>query len=116
MQHIQNSAAFPDYVKLGMVCMILSHRINRTRSEPHARELSESFLLYRGDALRSLNLDLSLERNQTSDYVFVGIITLLLNDVSSGSLDRRITIPTKDARSNKESHPTGDIILVELRE
>lgn len=34
-KHIRVAATTPEYLQFGMVCMILSHRLNRTRAVKH---------------------------------------------------------------------------------
>lgn len=82
--HIQRAVNKPDYLNFGMLCMTLSHRINRTRNDPQSKSLAEKFYLYWGLAVRSLNEQLDVRNKQTSDLVMAGIMTLLLADVSSG--------------------------------
>lgn len=76
----------PDYLQFGMVCMILSHRINRTRSDLQSKALAEKFYLYWGLAVRSLSEHLDVEDRRTGDMVIAGILTLLLADVSRYSM------------------------------
>lgn len=67
-----------------MVCMALSHRMNRTRGDPFAnhRALTERFYICRGKAIRSLRDCLDMETHYTDDMIIAGIVTLLLADVS----------------------------------
>ncbi|KAI0197162.1 C6 zinc finger domain-containing protein [Xylaria flabelliformis] len=74
----------PDYLRLGFLCMTLSHRINRARHNPQSKSLIESFYRYRGLAIRSLNEDIGIEDRRTGDFIIAGIITLLLLDVQHG--------------------------------
>ncbi|KAJ4221446.1 hypothetical protein NW759_006693 [Fusarium solani] len=83
--HIQRAFNKPDYLNFGMLCMTLSHRINRTRSDPQSKPLAEKFYLYWGLAVRSLNEQLDVQDRQTSDLVMAGIMTLLLADVQQGT-------------------------------
>lgn len=69
-----------------MLCMTLSHRINRTRNDPQSKPLAEKFYQYWGLAVKSLNEQLDVRNMQTSDLVMAGIMTLLLADVGTGSL------------------------------
>ncbi|KAL0930897.1 uncharacterized protein CTRU02_213632 [Colletotrichum truncatum] len=86
-KHLRVGATIPEYVQYGMVCMTLSHRINRTRTDLQASEiLLERFYLYWGLATRSLSEYLNVENARTSDMVIVGILTLLLADVQNGTL------------------------------
>ena len=68
-----------------MLCMALSHRMNRTRGSPWAdhRALAERFYMYRGNAIRSLRESLNLESHCTDNIAIAGIVTLLLADVST---------------------------------
>jgi hypothetical protein len=77
--------AYPDHVRLSLICMTLSHRINRTRATDNDKSstaLVESFHRYRGLIIRSLNDDIDVERRRTSDVVIAGVVALLLADVS----------------------------------
>lgn len=85
--HIQKGTAFPDYLRLSIICMTLSHRINRTRNDIQSNALAETFFRYRGLVIRSLNDDINLEHRRTADVIIAGIITLLLADVSQSSLE-----------------------------
>jgi hypothetical protein len=66
-----------------MLCMTLSHRMNRTRGDPGAnhRDMAERFYKYRGEAIRSLREFLSVESQCTADVAIAGIVSLLLADV-----------------------------------
>ncbi|KAI0543420.1 putative C6 finger domain protein [Xylaria curta] len=75
----------PDYLRLGFLCMTLTHRINRARHNPQSKGLIESFYRYRGLAIRSLSEDINIEDRRTSDVTIAGIITLLLLDVQHGA-------------------------------
>ncbi|KAI1736700.1 putative C6 finger domain protein [Xylaria scruposa] len=75
----------PDYLRLGFLCMTLSHRINRDRHNLQSKGLIESFYRYRGLAIRSLSEDINIEDRRTSDVIIAGIITLLLLDVQHGA-------------------------------
>ncbi|UPL03775.1 hypothetical protein LCI18_014709 [Fusarium solani-melongenae] len=85
VMHIQRAANKPDYLNFGMLCMTLSHRINRTRNDPQSKGLAEKFYSYWGLAIRSLNAQLDVQERQTSDLVMAGIMTLLLADVQQGT-------------------------------
>ena len=84
--HLRGAAMHPDFIRLGMVCMTVSHHMNRTRSSGPGGYLTESFYRYRGNAIRSLNETIDSEHNRTADVVIAGIITLLLTDVSPSSM------------------------------
>lgn len=81
-KHLQAVVWCPDYLKYGMLCMILSHRINQIRSTIPPRAMMEKFYLYWGLAVRSLNEYLDMEDKRSGDSVIAGILTLLLADVS----------------------------------
>ncbi|KAF9875482.1 hypothetical protein CkaCkLH20_06863 [Colletotrichum karsti] len=85
-RHLRVGAAAPEYLRFGMVCMTLSHRINRTRSGNRAsKALSERFYTYWGLAVRSLGEHLNSGDDSTGDVVIAGILTLLLADVQNGT-------------------------------
>ncbi|KAI8304059.1 hypothetical protein K4K61_006432 [Colletotrichum sp. SAR11_59] len=80
-RHLRVGARAPEYLQFGMVCMTLSHRLNRTRSDIQFRKvLSERFYIYWGLAVRSLTEHLNAQDEQTSDMVIAGILTILLAD------------------------------------
>ncbi|KAI8151729.1 hypothetical protein KHU50_011987 [Colletotrichum sp. SAR 10_65] len=80
-RHLRVGARAPEYLQFGMVCMTLSHRLNRTRSDIQSRKvLSERFYIYWGLAVRSLTEHLNAQDEQTSDMVIAGILTILLAD------------------------------------
>ncbi|KAI8172005.1 hypothetical protein K4K51_011598 [Colletotrichum sp. SAR 10_75] len=80
-RHLRVGARAPEYLQFGMVCMTLSHRLNRTRSDIQSRKvLSERFYIYWGLAVRSLTEHLNAQDEQTSDIVIAGILTILLAD------------------------------------
>lgn len=81
-EHVQMGMAFPDYLRLSLVCTALSHRMNRTRQNPCHNALTERFYHYRGAVIRSLREDSLEEGNHISDMFLAGVITLLLIDVS----------------------------------
>ncbi|KAI0402884.1 fungal-specific transcription factor domain-containing protein [Xylaria palmicola] len=81
--HLQSP--IPDYLRLGFVCMTLSHRINRAGRSLQPRDLIESFYHYRGLAIRSLSQDIDVESRRTGDIVIAGIVTLLLLDIQQGA-------------------------------
>ena len=86
----QNGMGHPDYVRLGMVCMSLSHRMNQTRDKSQMKALSMTFLYYRGLIIRSLNEDINVDHKRKSNLVVAGILTILIADVSlSGSKKKR---------------------------
>jgi len=67
-----------------MLCMTLSHRINRIRGDPgpNTRELVERFYKHRGVTIRSLRESLDAESHYTAETRVAGIVSLLLADVS----------------------------------
>ncbi|KAJ5004563.1 hypothetical protein K4K57_012217 [Colletotrichum sp. SAR 10_99] len=80
-RHLRVGARAPEYLPFGMICMTLSHRLNRTRSDMQSRKvLSERFYIYWGLAVRSLTEHLNAQDEQTSDIVVAGILTILLAD------------------------------------
>lgn len=82
---LHRGSSYPDHVRLMLLCVTLSHRVNRTRGPTRFEHLSESFYLYRGKIIRSLNSDLDVEQKRTSDAVLAGVTTLLLSDVQQGA-------------------------------
>lgn len=103
----------PYYLQYGMVCMALSHRINRTRCDMRYRALSEKFYWYWGIAVRCLNEHLGMEDGRSGDIVIAGILTLLLTDVSRYPHGTRgesepPTLNMSQHRSNRATHSTGD--------
>jgi hypothetical protein len=78
----------PDYIRLGIVCMSLSHRMNRTGSDPQSSILSKTFLRFRGLIIRSLSEDIKNDNKRMSDGVIAGILTLLLADVSRSYVEK----------------------------
>ncbi|RHZ67331.1 uncharacterized protein CDV56_107698 [Aspergillus thermomutatus] len=83
--HLQRGAAHPDYLRLGIVCMTLSHRMNRTRNYPRSHPLAVTFFRYRGLVIRSLSVDIDEGHRRMGDVVIAGIITLLLIDAQQGA-------------------------------
>ncbi|PKK52250.1 hypothetical protein CI102_2332 [Trichoderma harzianum] len=84
-KHLQAAVWCPDYLKYGMLCMILSHRINQIGIAIPPKETVEKFYLYWGLAVRSLNEYLGMEDKRLGDTVIAGILTLLLADIQQGS-------------------------------
>lgn len=78
----QNGMARPDYVRLGIVCASLSHRINQAREEPQSKLLAMTFFHYRGLIIRSLTEDIGVDHKRMSNLVVAGILTLIIVDVS----------------------------------
>lgn len=111
--HLQASILCPDYLKYGMLCMVLSHRINKTRNDlPHGA-LAAKFYRYWGLAVRSLNEHLCTEDRWGGDTVIAGILTLLLADVSYHTPRHKYPMLTHVVsfyRSSMENHSIGDAI------
>ncbi|KAB8226312.1 C6 zinc finger domain-containing protein [Aspergillus novoparasiticus] len=78
-------ATHPDHIRLVIVCMTLSHRMNRARHGPECHALAQNFFHYRGQLIRSLSDDIKAEHKCTSDLVIAGILTLLLVDAQQGA-------------------------------
>ncbi|KAJ5094964.1 hypothetical protein N7532_007255 [Penicillium argentinense] len=74
----------PDYAKLGLVCITLSHRMNQSGHNPDSKSLEKNFYNYRGHVIRSLNNDLHMIKKRDSHRVLTGILTLLLLDAQQG--------------------------------
>lgn len=72
----------PDHIRLALVGMTLSHRMIQTAGDPNSKALEKTFYSYRGHMIRSLNDDINVEKKRNSNLVLVGILTLLLLDVS----------------------------------
>ncbi|KAL6823213.1 fungal-specific transcription factor domain-containing protein [Trichoderma camerunense] len=84
-KHLQAAVWCPDYLKYGMLCMILSHRINQIGSAIPPRAMVQKFYHYWGVAVRSLNEYLNMDDRRLGDSVIAGILTLLLADIQQGS-------------------------------
>lgn len=81
---LQMAMAFhPDHIRMVIVCMTLSHRMNRLRNEPGSQTLVGDFFHYRGRLIRSLSGDIGIKHKCTGDLVIAGMLTLLLVDVRS---------------------------------
>lgn len=103
-KHIRVAATTPEYLQFGMVCMILSHRLNRTMADGRPNKaLAERFYHYWGLAVRSLNEHLDVEDARTGDLAIAGILTLLLADVGP----QRSSIPGQRRRRLTISHIAG---------
>ncbi|KAK4155337.1 C6 zinc finger domain-protein [Chaetomidium leptoderma] len=101
--HIQGSVAFPDHLRLSLVCMTLSHRINRMRKQTDCSALVQRFYHYRGRVLRSLSDDVGLTHRQGGDVLLVSIVSLLLADI------QQMPVP------NWRWHVEGIRTLIQLR-
>lgn len=86
---LQNGLARPDYVRLGLVCASLSHRMNQRRDDIHLNSLAMTFFHYRGLIIRSLNDDIGVDHKRMSNLAVAGILTLIIVDVSSSFSKRR---------------------------
>ncbi|KAK4238425.1 fungal-specific transcription factor domain-containing protein [Achaetomium macrosporum] len=82
---LHRGATAPDYLRFGMLCMILSHRINRLRDGPQSKALTEKFYRYWGLAVCSLNEHLGREDARAGDMIIAGVMTLLITDVQNGT-------------------------------
>lgn len=91
--HLQTAMRLPDYLRLSLVCITLSHRINRTRQHSHCNALAANYYRHRGMVIRALNEDLDEEQKRTGDIVLAGILMLLLADVSVSSMSNRHNPP-----------------------
>ncbi|KAH7324387.1 putative C6 finger domain protein [Stachybotrys elegans] len=78
--HVQSAINLPDYVRFGMLCMVLNHRLNKEGEDFNRHPLTEKFYRYRGAAIKSLRAQLSAETQGPSDLVIAGVLTLLLTD------------------------------------
>ncbi|KAF7591994.1 hypothetical protein BBP40_000774 [Aspergillus hancockii] len=74
-------ASHPDHVRLVIVCMTISHRMNRMRNDTRYHELAGHFFHYRGQLIRSLSNDIW----GMSNLVIAGMLTLLLVDAQQGA-------------------------------
>lgn len=80
--HLQQAIYRPDYIHYGLLCNVLSHRINKSRGGIQMPGLEERFFHYRGIAIGSLSEHLADEGGQRSDAILAGVMTVLLLDVS----------------------------------
>ncbi|KAE8374541.1 fungal-specific transcription factor domain-containing protein [Aspergillus bertholletiae] len=78
-------ANHPDHIRLVIICMTLSHRMNRARNGPQCHMLAKNFLHYRGQLIQSLSDDIKVEHKCMGDLVIAGILTLLLVDAQQGA-------------------------------
>lgn len=79
----QAAVAAPPYIRYGMVNMALCHQMARTRQDkPQAAALLSIFLQFRGEMIRSLTNDISVEEKRSDKMVFAGIFQLLVAEVS----------------------------------
>lgn len=80
---VQIGAGFPEYIRLSLICITLSHRINRMRSDTRHNALAKCFYHLRGLIIHSLREDIGFRNNRNGDVLVAGVIALLLADVSS---------------------------------
>ena len=79
----QAAVAAPQYIRYGMVNMALCHQMARIRQDkPQAAALMSIFLRFRGEMIRSLTNDISIEEKRSDKMVFAGIFQLLVAEVS----------------------------------
>lgn len=83
----QKCLAYPDYVRLTIVCVTTSHLMNQTRDNAgplngQHNSLAKTFLRYRGLVIRSLSDEINMGHKRSSNFVIAGILMLLLIDVS----------------------------------
>ena len=87
--HLEGATAMPDHLRLSLVCMTLSHRINRIRHNHRCGDIFKTLYQYRGEALRSLQDEIGVERGQKRDLLLAGVVSFLLMDVSVPAVSRR---------------------------
>ncbi|KAF2664386.1 hypothetical protein BT63DRAFT_107252 [Microthyrium microscopicum] len=90
-------------MQFGSICMVLSHRINRTRNDNQVEPLVEKFYLYWGLAVRALNEQLESDNVPHSDWAMAGVLALLFADIQHG------------VSLNWRCHLDGLYRLIELR-
>lgn len=83
----QNGMTRPEYMRLSVICLTLSHRMNQTRDSIYSNTLAPTFFHYRGLVIRSLHEEIDVDYKRTSNLVVAGILTLIIIDVS------RIVLP-----------------------
>ncbi|KAJ5151639.1 C6 zinc finger domain-containing protein [Penicillium capsulatum] len=83
--HFQHVFGLPEYIRFGLVCMSLSHRMSRTPNGFRSNALAEPFYRYRGLIIRGLRDDMDVEHKRTCDSVIAGILTILLADAHQGA-------------------------------
>lgn len=79
---VQEASSAPQFLQHGMYCIVLSHRLNRTRESLPGKALNEKFYLHRGLAIRSLSNHLNARYDGIDEVIMAGILMLLLTDVS----------------------------------
>ncbi|KAL2856492.1 fungal-specific transcription factor domain-containing protein [Aspergillus pseudoustus] len=81
----QKSVCRPEYTRMGIICMVLSHRRSQAADDLQAKALQRTALTYRGQAISSLNgaiTDQESKRNKS--LILAGILTLLHMDLQQG--------------------------------
>ncbi|KAI9927484.1 hypothetical protein MW887_003099 [Aspergillus wentii] len=101
--HLQNVPQRPDHVRLAFVCMILSHRINRTRDDPQSHALGVTLYRYRDLAIRSLREHIIAGDQGNRDIIIASVIAFLLADAQ------------QDGLRNWQWHLEGARKLIKLR-
>ncbi|KAJ5101380.1 hypothetical protein NUU61_003602 [Penicillium alfredii] len=81
---LQSGIQYPDHLRLGLVCMTLSHRMNRMGHDPDSKPLERSLYHYRGIMIRSLNDQLNSLNKHNSNATLIGTLILLLADAQQG--------------------------------
>ncbi|KAL3462186.1 C6 zinc finger domain-containing protein [Aspergillus heterothallicus] len=76
-EQFQKGVTRPEYARIGLVCMVLSHRRSQARSDSDAKALQRTALKYRGQALLSLNGAIKERSKQNQSVLLAGILTLL---------------------------------------
>ncbi|CAG8082358.1 unnamed protein product [Penicillium salamii] len=76
--------ASPNHIRLGLVCMTISHRMNQMGHNADSKALQSNFFHYRGLLIRSLNNEIGVPHKRNSDVVLAGILTLLFADAQQG--------------------------------
>lgn len=111
----QNGMARPEYMRLSVICLMLSHRMNQTRdNDGYPNALAPAFFHHRGLVIRSLHEEIDVDYKRTSNLVVAGILTLIIIDVRvyfplvSRSLANQLT------SLNMANRPPGDITSKEL--
>lgn len=83
---VQEASSAPQFLQHGMYCIVLSHRLNRTRESLPGKALNEKFYLHRGLAIRSLSNHLNARYDGIDEVIMAGILMLLLTDIHHGAL------------------------------
>lgn len=125
--HVQRALIVPGYLRVSIVCVALSHRMNRLGEDWEDLQfnvLRERYYLYRGIIIQSLNGDIGVTEKQLSDILIAGVITLFLTDVSCSTgktcPSRMLTYVwapqiLQDASPNWRYHLEGAQKLITLR-